>query len=359
MRSGIALRSALRGCVWAAALCLVVRTPAAAIDCTGTSVGLLPLSDLGTDEYSGHLGGLYPAGHNSRPPAHQAAGYESARRVVPLSTEGQPDPANGKIVIVSVGMSNTAYEFETFTAMAESDPTVDPRLAFVNGAEPGEAVLEWDDPSDPAWDLLDSRLAARGVTGLQVQVAWVKLAARATEGPLLFPERAEWLRDRLRSVVQILGDRYPNLELAYLSSRIYAGYADGDLSPEPLAYQGGFAVKWLIEDQIQGDPGLNFDADLGPVEAPWLSWAAYLWADGLGADNLAGGIPGRSDGLEYACSDFRNDGVHPSATGRGKVAALLIDFFERDSTSRIWFLGPLFSDGFESGDTSAWSSSSP
>ncbi len=87
-------------------------------------------------------------------------------------------------------------------------------------------------------------------------------------------------------------------------------------------------MKQLIEDQINGDPELQYE---GPgMNSPWLSWGAYLWADGT--------TP-RSDGLVWLCpEDFGADGVHPSMTGREKVAQLLLDHFTTDSTSCPWFL---------------------
>ena len=44
--------------------------------------------------------------------------------------------------------------------------------------------------------------------------------------------------------------RYPNLRLTYLSSRIYGGYAGGMLNPEPYAYEGAFTMRWLIQDEF-------------------------------------------------------------------------------------------------------------
>ncbi|PYQ10459.1 MAG: hypothetical protein DMH00_11210, partial [Acidobacteria bacterium] len=145
-----------------------------------------------------------------------------------------------------------------------------------------------------------------------------------------FPTDAQILRDELRSIVQIIKSRYPNTRSVYLSSRTYAGYATSTLNPEPYAYQSGFAVKWLIEEQLSGSAALNFDPGKGPVMAPWLSWGPYLWADGL--------IP-RSDGLTWACDDFQpTDGTHPSTSGRNKVAGLLLDFFKADPTTSRWFV---------------------
>jgi hypothetical protein len=89
-------------------------------------------------------------------------------------------------------------------------------------------------------------------------------------------------------------------------------------------------VKWLIERQIQGDPSLNPDATKGPVNAPVLLWGPYLWADGM--------TP-RADGLVWRCTDFGEDGTHPSdPAGRRKVANLLLSFFKTDPTTRSWFM---------------------
>ena len=155
----------------------------------------------------------------------------------------------------------------------------------------------------------------------------------AIAGPTLpFPSDAIELQGYLRTIAMVLKDKFPNIELAYYASRIYAGYATGvsQLNPEPFAYQSGFSVKWLVAGQIAGtDPGLNYDPQSGPVEAPWLSWGPYLWADGL--------VP-RSDGLIWECADFQSDGTHPSDSGRAKVANLLLDFFTTDPTATPWFL---------------------
>jgi len=92
------------------------------------------------------------------------------------------------------------------------------------------------------------------------------------------------------------------------------------LSPEPIAYESAFAVKWLIEERINNS---------GPDSSvPWVSWGPYLWADGL--------TP-RSDGLTWERSDFGPDGVHPSAQGVLKVATMLLEFFQNGTTTKPWF----------------------
>jgi len=46
----------------------------------------------------------------------------------------------------------------------------------------------------------------------------------------------------------------------------------------------------------------------------------------------------RGDGLIWRCSDFQQDGTHPSESGEIKVATGLMQFFTSDSTTRPWFM---------------------
>src|SRR4030095_4892997 len=79
-------------------------------DCTLTSTGNIPLNEL-TVPYQECQGGLYPNGANNRPAAHLNAGLQIANQIRPLNALGQIDDADGKIVLVSIGMSNTTQEW--------------------------------------------------------------------------------------------------------------------------------------------------------------------------------------------------------------------------------------------------------
>ncbi|MCI0489845.1 MAG: hypothetical protein L0229_24910 [Blastocatellia bacterium] len=306
---------------------------AEASDCSNTSTGLIPLNDLGAGFYQGAQGGLYPNGSNLRPAGHEEAGLEIARSIVPLNKKGRPAKKvkKGRIVLLSIGMSNTTQEFSVFKSLADSDPDKNPSLVIVDGAQGGMPANDITDPNNPKmeqfWETVDDRLAQAGVTPRQVQVAWVKQADSRPTAP--FPGHALTLQSELEIIARILKERFPNIRIAYYSSRIYAGYASTNLNPEPFAYESGFSVKWMIESQIDGSIDLNFNPDEGEVKAPWLAWGPYLWADGL--------TP-RSDGLTWSCSDFNNDGTHPATPARQKVADMLLDFFKTDSTARLWFL---------------------
>ncbi|MEO7723381.1 MAG: hypothetical protein ABIU29_01640 [Chthoniobacterales bacterium] len=115
---------------------------------------------------------------------------------------------------------------------------------------------------------LDQRLAAAGVSPAQVQVAWMKLALDFPQDFGEFPAHAEFLKTDLETVVRIAKSRYPNLRIIYLSSRTGAYAEELDtLNPEPYAYESGFAVQWMVADQINAVNNLNFDPAKGPVVA--------------------------------------------------------------------------------------------
>jgi hypothetical protein len=202
----------------AATLCAEAGAPPApAANCDRTSVGLTPLNDLASGTYQGQQGGLYPGGSNTRPLAHELDGQVLAGTVQPLNASGAPDP-EGRYVLLSIGMSNASMEFSTFRALADADPAKDPHLVIVNGAQSGWGANEIVDVNAELWTTIDAHLAEAGVTPQQVAVAWVK---EADIGPTLpFPQDAQQLLVELAVITQILKARFPNLLLAYYSSRI-------------------------------------------------------------------------------------------------------------------------------------------
>ncbi|HEY6196601.1 MAG TPA: hypothetical protein VI504_16345, partial [Candidatus Eisenbacteria bacterium] len=320
-RHPLPLTAAL-ACVFAS----VLAAPAAASNCAGTSTGLVPLNDLGAGFYQGVQGGLYPGGSNQRPVAHNAAGVAIANAIGPLDTLGVPDAA-GKVVFVSIGFSNATQEFSAFVPKSDADSFRRANVRTIDCAEGGQTAMILAQPTSPYWDTVATRLRGHGSSPSQVQVAWLKDAnANPTGG---FAVNRDSLVAQFFRILQIMKQKLPNVRLCYMTSRIYAGYASTTLNPEPYAYENGFAVKQVIERQLAGDPGLNFDPASGPVVAPWVAWGPYLWADGL--------TP-RSDGLTWACSEFSTtDGTHPSTSGRSKVADSLLAFVRADETTVPWY----------------------
>lgn len=319
------------------------RPPGAAPAGGHESLGLVPLTDMaGEQKYKGMDGGLYGGGKNVPPDAQEKLALAAAAQVQPLNADGKPAP-DGKIVMLSIGMSNTTMEFSRFKQIADDDPAKSPKLVIVDGAQGGMDAQAWSGLPSPrpqakardskrVWQTADDRLHASGVTPQQVQVVWI-LQALIQPGAIgEFPKHADELKQHVELILQQAKQRYPNLRLAYLSNRIYAGYAVTQLNPEPYSYESAFAVRSVIEDQMKGDASLNADPSHGDVKAPVVLWGPYLWADGT---------KGRSAGdLVWKREDFAGDGTHPAASARQKVADLLLTFFKTDPTTKSWFVAP-------------------
>lgn len=284
---------------------------------------LKPLSDMtAEDRYEGEDGGLYGGGQNSPPDALAKSARDALAKVQPLDAGGRP-AADGKIVLVSISMSNATQEFSFFKRIADQDPRKSAKLAIVDCAQGGQAMAEWAPADGRPWQEALNRIERAGVSPQQVQVAWVKLANKGPSG-----SKAEHLAKLEADTIQVLQNakaKFPNLRIAYLGSRIWAGNSGGGLNPEPYAYESAFAVRSLIKKQMAGDAAV---ADNTP---PLLLWGPYLWAEGEKGRKL--------DDLKWLPADFAGDGVHPSDSGREKVAKLLLEFFAGDPLARKWFAG--------------------
>ncbi len=313
----------------------------------GSDTERVPISDMtATQSYLGHAGGLYPGG-NTIPATHLAAGIARTRAIQPLDVNGNPSPT-GKYVLVSIGMSNTTQEFcsgtstppcalWSFMGQAAVDPAVNrSTLVMINGARGGQTASAWVSPTGAEYNRIrDSWLTPSGLSELQVQIAWVKVAN--AQPAISLPSSSSdafTLVSQMGTIARTLKQRYPNLQQIFFSSRIYAGYATTALNPEPYAYETGFAVKWVVQAQIdQAQQNRIVDARAGDLDyragAPWLAWGPYLWANGM--------TP-RSDGRIWTIADLENDGTHPSQPGEQKVGAMLLDFFKTSPVTSCWFL---------------------
>ncbi len=60
------------------------------------------------------------------------------------------------------------------------------------------------------------------------------------------------MKGHIVMILNKLKKRFPNLRIAYLSSRIYAGYAKSALNPEPYAYESGFRGPTTNRTKLHG-----------------------------------------------------------------------------------------------------------
>ncbi len=282
---------------------------------------LKPLTDMTANEsYEGEDGGLYGKGSNEPPEALKKSAETALAQIKPLDAAGKPSDT-GKIALVSISMSNATQEFSFFKGIADKDTRKSDKLTIIDCAQGGQTMAAWAQPEGRPWPEAMNRLKRAEVSPQQVQLAWVKLANAGPSGAKT--EHLATLEADTIKVLHLLKERFPNLRIAYLGSRIYAGFASTNLNPEPYAYEGAFAVRHLIQQQMNGDESLTLS------KSPLLLWGPYLWADGEKGRKL--------DDLKYTKVDFGPDGTHPSNTGREKVANQLLEFFATSPLAKGWF----------------------
>lgn len=306
------------------------------VDCNAASTGLTSINDLEKKSFTNAWsetwpGGLYPGGSNEMPAAHKLAGMLVSQQIMPMNTSGNPDEINGKVVWLSIGMSNTTAETQRFIPTANNYPNKSKKLIFVDGAQGGMTAGIICTPSQSNynvfWNTVTSRLTNAGVSSAQVQVIWLKEANPAGTTPIRTYYDSLYIQHK--RICHELKSRFPNARLCYLSSRISGRYASSTLNPEPYAYYSGWVVKHLIEDQINGDSTLIFNGT--NTRSPFLLWGPYLWSDGSTPQSY-------NPAIALQCpDDFQSDGTHPSTQGTQKIADWMLDFFTHDDLACSWF----------------------
>jgi hypothetical protein len=336
-----------------------------------------PINDLGTGTYLSFQGGFYLNGSNVVPSDHDADGELFTSETIPLDVNGNPS-ASGKVVLASMGMSNALIEYSTFETVVKKSKVVNKQtLVLWNAAASGQVACYWFPAyGSPAcspntqneYDRIDGGLAKANLSNMQVQALWIDNANGRVhpqnrgcqpQGTLCSSLCNPTLPGCVNSVnttnalneeeeygeaLRAWKTRFPNLKMAFFSGRVFGGYAAGgvdDVDPEPFAYETGFAIKWLIQAQInQIETGVidPIAGDLSYPAAPWIVWGPYLWADGPNP---------RSDGLVWCfgqtgapCNgefDFNSFGLHLNTTGATKAANLMLNFFTTSPYTTPWF----------------------
>lgn len=301
---------------------------------------LVPFNDLGPAPYAwGYDGGLWENGSNVIPPEHLAAGLARAATIQPLDENGAPS-ANGKIVFLSAGGDEAHRIFEAFRESSLADPHVRKGdLVLANGAANMYDAVRWTRDTDQNYDRVDHTvLNAAGVTPLQVQAAWIDMSVDYPASPLPIQDGDAYrLKGHLSNAVRALKVRYPNLRVAYLSSRVFGGYSTLARNPEPYAYESVLSVRWVVVGQVltmrTAAIGPYWDTRVGDVNydhgvAPWITWGPYFWANGTKP---------RSDGLTWEREDFAGDGETLSDRGAAKAGNFMLRSFLREPTAAGWF----------------------
>src|SRR5437764_11383969 len=111
---------------------------------------MLQVLNKANGQYQGFERWLNADRQNVQPKAHLKRATDAASKIVLLNSEGKP-AADGKIVLMSVGMSNTTQEFSRFAQLANADPAKNPALTIVDSAQGGKAADSWTKKDQPTW----------------------------------------------------------------------------------------------------------------------------------------------------------------------------------------------------------------
>ncbi len=308
-------------------------------NCDVTSVGFIPLTELaGTGIYYNDdpvlgVGGLYPGDTNIIPEAHRQEGLALVSQLEPLDDEGNPDPVNGKIGIVTLGYSNMNNFTNTMLELLGSRHA--DKVVIANCSQGGRDAHAWDELSDLGWTAtVPTRLQSANLDPNQVQIALqCHVYQRAQYPGLGWPDSPMDLQTDMEEIARRSNEVFKNLKLSWWIGRSYGGYVAGQNNPTPHPYESWLAIRWMMEKQINGDPDLSHaEKSDGTRTAAWIDVAPYFWADGL--------IPRIDDGLIWECDDYNSDGAHESQRGRHKYAAMLLEFLHTHEMIGPWFNPP-------------------
>ncbi|MFI5171131.1 MAG: T9SS type A sorting domain-containing protein [Chitinophagales bacterium] len=322
----------------APALILFYFTVDAQINCENDTSFLVPIVDLQTGFYMGFQGGLYPGGLNDIPTAHLDSGIIQALSIIPINFDGEVDTMVGKVVMVGLGSGSAQKSFNKFISQYEDAGYTDSCVRIVNAciSEQGIEQMIDEDADDFYWKDVNDFLQEEDLKKKQVAVVWV-MNASFIDSVETMPAYVDSLKLKYIALIRKLKDQFPNVKLIYISGLQYGGYLAPDADhtnayAEPAPYYNDFAIKAVIEAQINGDTLLNYsDDDAG---AAWTCWGPNFWADGRNLRTY--------DNLRWICPgdfDTGGDGFFLSGTGQQKIADRLFDFFNTQPTTIPWFYG--------------------
>lgn len=305
-------------------------------DCSKPLTGWTPLMDFETGQsFMGFSGGLYGNNSNGKPDQYRADALQIALQVKPLNALGEID-LNGIIGFMAVGASNPRTEFNAFTSIAKTHPSIHSSLRWINSCIGGQGIQKMNQASDNYWIQTNKLLDSLGISPQQIQIIWIETENTAN-GNTKFPEAAEELADEYLVLLKTIRQLFPQVKICYLAARAYAGYATavaggtGKGLLAPRDYYNGWAIRFLMDKITSKLPGYYYEG--ANADIPFTTWGNYSWSDG---DIV------RKDGFFLDCqTDVGSDGLHLSLSGEQKIGQLMFNFFASEETAQPWLFEPI------------------
>lgn len=288
----------------------------------------IPLIDMGENTFMGYHGGLYPDGSNTASGQYATDLQTFANAIVPLNSDGIRDDSKGKVGFIAIGASTCALMMNALKGKTLNNPVTNPALKLVSCTDGGSSINEIMNPNDPYWSTADSKLSKANLTKKQVEVVYVETEDSITS--ISFPERPTFTKDHYAQTMRTLKVKYPNVKIVYLLGRTTTFIASKpkgkNLNSEPVPYYNGWACKFLIEDQINGVPGLRYKGN--DAVAPMVTWGWYEWANGSTTP--------RSDGFVWTIADTK-DGLHANTMGQDTLSTYFQNFLLTNPVANTWY----------------------
>src|SRR5579885_755275 len=130
----------------------------------------IPLIDLGTGTYLGHIGGLYPDGSNYPSGQYDQDLYDACSSITTLDANGNYSPT-GKIGFISIGASTCSIMMNNLRKKTKQNKATNPNLLMANCTGGGESVQEINDTIGGAyWATVNRKLSQNALAAKQVEV---------------------------------------------------------------------------------------------------------------------------------------------------------------------------------------------
>jgi len=260
--------------------------------------GLMPLSDA-AGIYGQAYGNVRPAFYDAQAP--------------------EVDGSSGVVGVVVVGASTANIFARNFWEPRAGRSS---EVVVVNCGFGGRLLDTWADAGHRIWDSCRGQIENAGLDpDSEAQVVILKTGASGCT-------TISCEQGMFESTFDAIDTNLPGTRQIFLIDEGYQGWIAA-APGEPGGHGHGQAIAATVESSIASGTGDH-----------WVSWAAYLWANGLGPDKRDGGMPGRTDGLEWRKSDFKDDGLHQSDAGASKEAELVHLALIADPVACVWYCAP-------------------
>ncbi|MEP6681672.1 MAG: hypothetical protein ABJA35_00355 [Parafilimonas sp.] len=287
----------------------------------------IPIDEIGPGTFMDSIGGLYPDGTNAASGTYANDLFATSQSIVPIDTFGVPGTSSklSKIAFISLGGSTGGHNMKSLKDKTTGNPLTNPKLLLLscNNGTGDASINSIMNPNDLYWNHVTQIIKGGKSSYRQVQVIY--LETEDSTRYVAFPGRPNVVKQELETCLRVLKQKFPNIKVVYNLARTRTFQSTALWNREPSPYYWGWAMKWAVQDQINGVPGTEYKGDI--IDAPMLAWGFYQWADS---------IPRSTDGFSWVKSETA-DGLHANSFGQDTLSNRFQNFLLTDKYASVWY----------------------